>query len=85
MLEAALVFVSMFVVDIFYAIYLKSIENNKPLHASSMATVVFFIASIATIGYVDNHWLLIPACLGAFAGTWVGVKYNIKKQDGSIV
>jgi uncharacterized membrane protein YfcA len=79
MIEAVLVFVSMFVVDIFYAIYLKSIENNKAIHASSMATIVFFIASIATIGYVDNHWLLLPACLGAFAGTWVGVKYNIKK------
>ena len=69
----------MFVVDIFYAIYLKNIENNKPFHASFMASIVFFVASIATIGYIDNHWLLIPACLGAFAGTWVGVLYNKKK------
>jgi len=80
MLEYIIVFLSMFVVDVFYAIYLKSIENNKPIFASFMAMIVFFVASIATIGYIDNHWLLIPACLGAFAGTWVGVKYNISKK-----
>jgi len=80
MIEYVIVFLSMFVVDVLYAIYLKSIENNKPLFASFMATIVFFVASIATIGYVDNHWLLIPACAGAFAGTWVGVKYNISKK-----
>jgi len=80
MIEYIIVFLSMFVVDVFYAIYLKSIENNKPIFASFMATIVFFVASIATIGYIDNHLLLIPACLGAFAGTWVGVKYNISKK-----
>jgi len=80
MLEYVIVFLSMFVVDVFYAIYLKSIENNKPIFASFMAMIVFFVASIATIGYIDNHWLLVPACLGAFAGTWVGVMYNIKKK-----
>jgi uncharacterized membrane protein YfcA len=81
MIEFIIVFLSMFVVDVFYAIYLKSIENNKPIFASFMATIVFFVASIATIGYIDNHWLLVPACLGAFAGTWVGVMYNIKKKN----
>jgi len=80
MLEYIIVFLSMFVVDVFYAIYLKSIENNKPIFASFMAMIVFFVASIATIGYIDNHWLLIPACMGAFVGTWVGVKYNISKK-----
>ena len=68
----------MFFVDLFYAVYLKSIENNKPFYASSIATIVFLIASITTIGYVENHWLLIPAGIGAFAGTWVGVLYNKK-------
>ena len=79
MLEYIIVFLSMFVVDVFYAIYLKSIENNKPIFASFMAMIVFFVASIATIGYIDNHWLLVPACLGAFAGTWFGMKYKTKE------
>ena len=79
-LESVIIFLSMFIVDVLYAIYLKSIENNKPLFASFMAMTVFFVASIATIGYVDNHWLLIPACVGAFTGTYVGVMYNIKKN-----
>ena len=78
--DSIIVFLSMFIVDVLYAIYLKSIENNKPIFASFMAMIVFFVASIATIGYVDNHWLLIPACIGAFAGTWVGVKFNIKSK-----
>jgi len=36
--------------------------------------MVFLIASVAVIEYTTNHWLLIPACLGAFCGTYVSLK-----------
>jgi uncharacterized membrane protein YfcA len=41
--------------------------------------VVTLTASIAVINYTEDHYALIPALLGAFAGTWLGMK--IKKPD----
>ena len=40
--------------------------------------VVTLTASVAVINYTEDHWALIPALVGAFAGTWAGMK--IKKQ-----
>lgn len=76
MTEWLVTFFALFFTDIFYTYYLKSVNNNKPLLASLWAVVVFSIASIAVINYTSDHWLLIPACLGAFLGTYVGMKFT---------
>lgn len=76
-------FIAVFVVDIFYTYYLKSINENKALIAGFWGAVVWLIGSIAVIEYTANHWLLIPACIGAFCGTWVGIKLRKKgESDG---
>lgn len=77
MLEWILVFFAMLVVDVLNAIYIKHIEKNNAMLASFTAVVLFLAASVAVIGYVDNHWLLIPASAGAFVGTYIGIKINI--------
>ena len=77
--DGIVTFFALFFTDMFYTYYLKSIEHEKPLLASLLAVVVFIIASLAVINYTTNHWLLIPACLGAFFGTLVGMKVRKKK------
>ena len=73
MLDWVSTFLAIFFTDIFYVYYLKSIEEGHPLKSSSWAVVVFLTACLAVINYTTNHWLLIPASLGAFAGTYVGM------------
>ena len=83
MLSFIITFVAVFVVDIFYTYYLKSVNENRALVAGFWGAVVWFIGSIAVIEYTANHWLLIPACIGAFCGTWVGIKLRNKgESDG---
>ena len=77
MFEWILVFFAMLIVDVLNAIYIKHIQKNNAFLASSTAVVLFLAASFAVIGYVDNHWLLIPASAGAFVGTYIGIKINI--------
>ena len=72
-------FVAVTVVDIFYTYYLKSVNENRALVAGFWGAVVWLIGSIAVIEYTANHWLLIPACMGAFFGTWIGIKLRNKK------
>jgi len=81
MWEVIFTFLALFFTDIFYTYYLRSIQNEQPLASSIWAVVVFAVASIAVINYTTNHWLLIPACLGAFCGTYVGMIVRKKKDS----
>ena len=72
-MEYIITFFAIFFTDIFYTYYLMSVQNEQILKASLWATVVFLFACTAVINYTTNHWLLIPAALGAFSGTYVGM------------
>jgi hypothetical protein len=74
MFEYIFTFIAIFFVDIFYVYYLKSVTESSALKASFWGAAMWLVASFAVIEYTANHWLLIPACLGAFCGTWVGIK-----------
>jgi uncharacterized membrane protein YfcA len=76
-------FLAVFATDMLYVYFVKSIQQDQPLSAGLWSMVVTLTASIAVINYTEDHYALIPALLGAFAGTWLGMK--IKKQQTEIV
>jgi len=79
MIDWIVVFFALFFTDVFYTYYLKAVQDNQAIRASLWGVVVFFVAAIAVVNYTTNHWLMIPACLGAFLGTFVGMK--LRKND----
>jgi uncharacterized membrane protein YfcA len=81
MLEYFITFTAVFLTDILYVYFLKAVQHNKPLQASFWSVVVTFTTSVAVINYTSDHWALIPALLGAFAGTWIGMKYRNSISD----
>jgi hypothetical protein len=76
-------FLSMFVTDIVYTQLLKSVQNDKPFAASIWASAITFLGGIAIINYTNNNMMIIPAVLGAFAGTYVGMRYHIGDKIGT--
>jgi len=74
MTDYILAFLAMFLTDVFYTYYLKAVQGEQALRASSWATIIYIVAAFAIIEYNTNHLLLIPAALGAFCGTFVGIK-----------
>jgi len=78
MIEWLITFFALFFTDVFYTYYIKAVNESKALFSSIWAVVVFLIASVAVINYTTDHWLLIPACLGAFCGTYVGILFRKK-------
>jgi hypothetical protein len=74
-------FLAVFVTDLLYVYFVKSIQQNQPISAGLWSMVVTLTASIAVINYTEDHYALIPALIGAFAGTWLGMK--IKKTNES--
>ena len=79
MIDYVITFFAVFFTDIIYTFYLKSVQSNSILKASFWATVVTATASIAVINYTENHLMLIPSLLGAFFGTWFGMKFRKKE------
>ena len=69
-----------FFVDIFYTYYLKAVTENSALKAGLWGAALWLVGSFAVIEYTADHMLLIPACLGAFCGTYVGIKYKRKQE-----
>jgi len=75
-------FLAVFATDLLYVYFVKSIQQDQPLSAGLWSMVVTLTASIAVINYTEDHYALVPALFGAFAGTWVGMK--IKRQDTEV-
>jgi hypothetical protein len=72
-----LTFVAMFATDYAWSLYVAAIKNGAALTAGGWAVALFLLGAFTVLGYTKNKWLLIPATIGAFAGTWAGVTYPI--------
>ena len=71
-------FLAIFATDLLYVYFIKSVQNDNPLRAAWWSMVVTFTASIAVINYTEDHLALIPALIGAFSGTYLGIKWRKK-------
>lgn len=74
MTSAALVFLAMFCLDFVWAKYTFAMTSRQPWRAASYASVIIFLSGGAAVGYVNDPVLLIPAMVGAFAGTFFAVR-----------
>ena len=73
MFEYTTTFFAIFLLDIVYTYYLRCIATDNVLGASFWSVACYILGSIAVINYTTNHWLMIPAVVGAFCGTYVGM------------
>jgi hypothetical protein len=76
MWEYLVTFIAVFSTDLIYIYFVKSIQRDHPYQAAWWSMVVTFTASVAVINYTTDHWALIPALIGAYAGTLVGMKFR---------
>jgi hypothetical protein len=76
MTQALLVFLALFALDFVWAKYTIAMTERAAIKASGFAGVVILLSGAAQIGYTANPWLLIPAFVGAFAGTWCALRFG---------
>jgi len=74
MIDYASTFFAIFVLDIVYTYYLRCVANNQVMGASLWSVACYLLGSYAIIEYTTNHLMMIPAILGAFCGTYAGMK-----------
>jgi hypothetical protein len=66
-----LAFALMFALDIVWALYTQSMVAGQAVRASSYAAAIQLFTGALVLEYTKDPMLLIPAGLGAFAGTYV--------------
>ena len=80
MFTAILVFFAVTLVDIFWASYIKSIAADHMWRSGLFSAAIIVTGGFTAIEYVQNHWMLLPAALGAFVGTVITVWYHKKNK-----
>lgn len=58
-----------FVLNLIYALYVRTLAEGKTLMAAIFSETVVFVGAVSTINYVENHLLIIPLIIGGFFGT----------------
>ena len=72
-LDFAAVFLCTFLADVCWARYIGHVGTGSRWHAANWSGLLFLLGSFSVLGYTTNHWLLVPAVLGAYFGTVMGV------------
>lgn len=68
------VFGATFALDFVWAYYTKALHERAEWRAAWWAAGIMILGGVAQFGYVNEPVLLIPAALGAFAGTLIAVR-----------
>ncbi len=77
-LEAALIFLATTASDILWVFYIRRTSEGKAIAAAAFSSLIVLLGGLVVLAYVDNMWYLIPAALGAFIGTIITIKFDIK-------
>lgn len=75
MLKIFLIFISTFIVDVIWVIYIKKVNQNKPIAAALVTLLIYLLGGYVIINYTESHYLLISSTLGACLGTYFATKY----------
>lgn len=72
------VFGATFALDYVWAYYTKALNERAATRAAWWAAGIMILGGVAQFGYVNDPVLLIPAALGAAAGTYVAVRRHAR-------
>jgi len=79
-LKCVFVFCLVAFLDFVWAQYIKHTANANALKSSVYATAIYLLGCVVTIAYVDDHKMIVPCALGAFAGTYISAKLSKNKD-----
>ena len=71
---AVLIFITYFILDMFYAYYILCIESRQNLMSSLMAGMITSLSAFGVVSFSKNMIYVIPLFLGAFTGTYCTMK-----------
>jgi hypothetical protein len=75
-----LVGLTLFVADVFWALYFIKIQEKNPLMSGVYGSLIYLLGAFAVTQYTDDKSFIIAAVMGAFLGTYVTVEWKKRKE-----
>ena len=79
-LEVLLIFFATTFSDILWVFYIRRTGEGKALSAAFFSSILVLVGGLVIVAYVGNQWYLIPAALGAFVGTILTIKFDLREK-----
>jgi len=76
-----LIFFALFLTDIIWTLYIRWAANGHALKAAIASIFIYLVGAITIGAFVRDPWVLIPAGMGCFVGTYVTIKW-LNKIEG---
>ena len=73
--RAAAVFLLVTLLDVVWALYIAQVSRGKPLLSAFTSAIIALLSGAAVVIYVREPPMLAAAVAGAFAGTYVAVRW----------
>jgi len=76
---AGSIFVAYLLIDAMYAYYTITVTKKKPVASASIGAIMHFLIAFGVLNYVQNYLYVIPLAIGSWFGTYLVVRYDLKK------
>jgi uncharacterized membrane protein len=84
MIQILYVFAAAFVLGYVYSLYIRrtasAIKLKERAWASTTGSALYALGAIVVISYVGNPWLLIPAVVGDWLGSFLQMTLDTRKK-----
>lgn len=75
MIKYIVIFFALVLTDIVWALYIRWAAQGKALRAA-LSSILIYVISAFTFGeFIKDVWIIIPAGLGCFVGTYATIKW----------
>ncbi|MDI6733919.1 MAG: hypothetical protein QMD50_00285 [Patescibacteria group bacterium] len=74
------VFFATILADVLWTLYIRRTNEGRAFSAAFFSAAIIVLGGMVVTSYVENAFYLIPATIGGFLGTWITIKYDLRKN-----
>jgi hypothetical protein len=75
MIKYIVIFLALVFTDIIWALYIRWSASGKAFRAGISSIFIYVIGAFTFGEFIKDVWIVVPAGLGCFVGTYVTIKW----------
>ena len=80
-IKIILVFFVALITDAIWTYYIKHTSMGNAWRATLSSSLIVVASAFVTVEYVNNPWMVLVAAVGGGLGTFLLMKFDVKKED----
>lgn len=75
MIKYAIIFLALLITDIIWALYIRWSAQGRAHRAGIASIFIYIIGAFTFAEFIKDAWVLVPAGLGCYCGTYATIKW----------